>query len=67
MIGDEQKIVDFYLYCPKCEHYSKAENEDPCWECLDTPTNTYSHKPVYFKEKETKSNGEVTSKRNRQA
>lgn len=54
MFGDNQKIVDFEKYCPKCEHYSKSENEDPCWGCLDTPTNTYSHKPILFKEKENK-------------
>lgn len=52
MYGDEQKIVDFEKYCPKCEHYPKSESEDPCWGCLDTPTNTWSHKPVNFKEKE---------------
>ena len=45
MYGDEQKIVDFEKYCP---------SEDPCWGCLDTPTNTWSHKPVNFKEKEYK-------------
>lgn len=51
---NEQKIVEFGEYCPKCEHYSKSESEDPCWECLDTPTNTWSHKPINFKEKENK-------------
>lgn len=57
MYGDDQKIVDFEKYCPKCEHYPKSESEDPCWGCLDTPTNTWSHKPVNFKEKEGKNNG----------
>lgn len=52
MTGNDQKIVHFGEYCPKCEHYPKSESEDPCWECLDTPTNSWSHKPVYFKEKE---------------
>ena len=54
MYGDDQKIVDFDKYCPKCEQDPKSESEDPCWGCLDTPTNTWSHKPVNFKEKETK-------------
>lgn len=49
---NDQKIVHFGEYCPKCEHYPKSESEDPCWECLDTPMNSWSHKPVYFKEKE---------------
>lgn len=52
MFGDDQKIVGFENYCQKCEHYPKSESEDPCWECLNTPTNTWSHKPIYFKEKE---------------
>lgn len=51
---NEQKIVEFGEYYPKCEYYSKSENEDPCWECLDTLTNTWSHKPINFKEKEVK-------------
>lgn len=48
---DNQKIVNFEEYCPKCEYYPKAENEDPCWDCLNNSTNTWSHKPVYFEEK----------------
>lgn len=51
---DDQKIVEFGEYCQKCEYYDKEESEEPCWGCLDTPTNTFSHKPVYFKEKEKK-------------
>ena len=54
MYGNKQKIVDFYKYCPKCEHYLKSESEDPCCGCLDIPINTWSNKPVNFKEKERK-------------
>lgn len=48
-----EKIVDFHEYCKRCEYWHKSESEDPCWKCLDTPTNTDSHKPVNFKEKES--------------
>ncbi len=44
-----EKIVDFHTYCATCEHKDKAETEDPCFECLDDPTNTYTHKPVKYK------------------
>lgn len=54
MFVDDQKIVDFENHCHRCKHYLKEESEDPCRECLNTPTNTWSHKPIYFKEKEKK-------------
>lgn len=50
MQGNEQKIVIFDKYCPKCKYYNKSESEDPCWECLDDPVNAWSHKPVRFEE-----------------
>lgn len=53
---DEQiyKEVYFNEYCPTCKH-KKVENglwyeDDPCNECLDNPTNLYSHKPVNYEE-----------------
>lgn len=49
---NREKIIDFREYCPKCEHWEKSESEDPCCTCLYTPTNTYSYRPVCFKEKE---------------
>lgn len=52
MIGDEMKIVYFGEYCPKCKYYLRSERDEPCNECLSNPTNTWSHKPVKFKEKE---------------
>ena len=48
------KIVDFETYCPKCKHQDLAESEDPCHDCLNNPTNIYSHKPVHFEEKPKK-------------
>lgn len=53
MIGSE-KIVLYDQYCKKCAHWTKREYEDPCYDCLNTPVNEDSHKPVNFKEPETK-------------
>ena len=36
------KIVDFE-YCKKCKYEKNAESEEPCHDCLNNPTNTYSH------------------------
>lgn len=46
------KEVYFEQYCPKCQYEKLAEYESPCDECLEAPFNTYSHKPIEFKEKE---------------
>lgn len=45
-----EKEVRFDIYCEKCKYKDKAENEDPCWDCLVETVNQNSHKPVYFKE-----------------
>lgn len=47
------KEVYFGEYCPKCEHFTQPDYEDPCNECLTEPMNQNSHKPINFKEKET--------------
>jgi hypothetical protein len=46
------KEVYFDQYCPTCENKDKPEGDDPCNECLDTPANVDSHKPINYKEKE---------------
>lgn len=50
-MNDGLKEVYFDQYCKTCEHEEKKEDETPCYECLAEPSNTYSHKPVYWKEK----------------
>lgn len=45
------KEVYFDKYCETCEYKKLKENEDPCDECLSYSANTYSHKPVNYKEK----------------
>ena len=51
MIGDEKEVY-FDQYCPKCK-FKVVDEHDPegeCWDCLESPTNTDSHKPINFKE-----------------
>lgn len=50
-IEDRYKEVYFNEYCKKCTNEKIDEAEDPCHECLNTPVNLYSHKPVNYKEK----------------
>lgn len=45
-----QKEVFFYEYCRKCVYRELGEHEEPCNECLTSPVNWQSHKPVMFKE-----------------
>lgn len=47
------KEVYFHKYCYKCKHFDVPEYEDPCDICLENPSNEYSHKPVYFEEKDS--------------
>lgn len=49
---NEYKEVYFYQYCKDCKHEHLPMAEEPCNECLDNPTNQYSHKPVKFEKKE---------------
>lgn len=44
------KEVEYAVYCSKCKHRNKKENEDPCWDCLTESFNENSHKPTYFEE-----------------
>ena len=46
-----EKEVYFYKYCKTCKYSELKGDEEPCNECLENPTNTYSHKPVNYKEK----------------
>lgn len=45
------KEVYFNQYCRSCEYWNLEDADEPCNECLDNPTNLYSHKPVKWKEK----------------
>lgn len=51
---EQYKEVYFDQFCIKCKHEKLAGDEEPCNECLENPTNLYSHKPVKFEEKDKK-------------
>ena len=47
----KEKFVEFDKYCLTCEHSEIPNGEEPCEECLCTPTNIDSHKPINYKDK----------------
>ena len=51
MNTEDWQEVRFDLFCKKCVHCDKAENEEPCNECLEHYKNFESHRPVCYKEK----------------
>ena len=54
MEGEQYKEVHFHEYCETCVHSEVKDVDEPCDECLDNPMNLHSHKPVNWKEDETK-------------
>lgn len=42
--------VDFFTYCPQCKYKDKKGECEPCDECLTSPMNEDSAKPINFKE-----------------
>lgn len=50
METNEYKEVYFDIWCKTCRYHGKPETSNPCFDCLDTPTNLHSHKPVYWEE-----------------
>ena len=44
------KEVFFDIYCKDCKYYKLAPYKNPCNECLSSPYNEDSHKPVNWKE-----------------
>lgn len=55
MMSDEKEVY-FSEYCGSCEYVLKLDSEgllnEKCEDCLATPMNTDSHKPVNYKEVE---------------
>lgn len=51
MEENNMKEVYYDQYCKTCEHSSKAEDDEPCRECLDEPARPESHKPLKWEEK----------------
>ena len=46
------KEVYFDEYCYKCAWKESDPADLPCDDCLGTPMNIDSHKPIHFEEKE---------------
>lgn len=42
----DYREVRFDRYCYLCKHLDKNGYESPCEECMDTPLNLYSARPV---------------------
>lgn len=55
MAGINEKEVYFHEYCHSCEYFDKVDDNGllvvKCEECLSTPSNIDSHKPINYKEK----------------
>lgn len=47
---DNEKIVDFHEWCPKCKHFDLEPDEEPCWGCQGVPVRINSTKPEMFEE-----------------
>lgn len=47
-----KKEVFFDEYCKHCKYWGCKDDDDPCDECLNTPYNENSHKPINFKDYE---------------
>ena len=50
MDAEQYKEVYFYEYCESCKHVEVKDQDEPCSECLENPTNLNSHKPVNWEE-----------------
>lgn len=49
-MNNRRKEVFFDMYCKTCKYYKQASYLHPCNDCLNTPYNEDSHKPVNWKE-----------------
>lgn len=49
-----EKIVRFDKYCNRCEHWTAVEDFDICDECLSSPANEDSRKPINFVDSDPK-------------
>lgn len=49
----DEKEVFYNEYCPICDYVSKVGTDnglvEACEECMSTPVNINSHKPVNYK------------------
>lgn len=53
-MDEDYKEVYFHEYCKTCKYEKTKEKMSPCADCLEEPTNLYSHRPVKWEPKEKK-------------
>lgn len=49
---DNTKMVYFDQYCRSCKYRKLDEAKDPCNDCLANPSNTDSHMPLFYENKD---------------
>lgn len=49
-MDEHMKIVNYCVYCNKCKHSELPGTEEPCEECLTSPVNVNSKKPIKYEE-----------------
>ena len=57
-----EHLVDFEKYCGRCVNRDKAENQEPCDDCLEVSAKEDSRKPVHFVERRGGSGGDTVVK-----
>ena len=63
IVNDEYREVNFGEYCATCKYKLYPEEDDICTECLATPTNNESSKPVNYKPLDSNENPEKYEKK----
>lgn len=48
----EEAYKEVYFDCNNCKHRDEDQADDTCHECLQTPVNLYSHKPINFESRD---------------
>lgn len=49
---DHLHMVDYFKYCPLCEHERVKDYVEPCSSCICTSMRRDTRVPLNFKEKE---------------
>lgn len=43
-----EKFVKFDVWCHRCKHRKESDRDDPCDECLASPANDDSERPINY-------------------
>lgn len=50
-MDENEMIVEYEKWCPKCKYEKLKETIMPCFACLDEPVNINTTKPIRFEAK----------------